>query len=686
MQPDGAQRKLAAILFTDIVGSTAVTARSESSGLALRDRHRALVRTQVERCHGRFIEAPGDESLSTFESAVDAVQAALTIQHHLNDDAYLQVRIGIHLGETIFRGDEVFGDGVNIAARIRELAEPGQVLVSDEIAHAVQNQPNLRAASRGEHELRGVEHPVTVHAVSGTPAEATAVPPVRPESLAAPVWLLPVAAFLLVSLAIGVGWGLYRPTPTDDPIRSIAVLPLENLSGDPEQEYFADGMTEAVISDLAKLKGMRVISRTSVMQYKHARRSLPEIGRELAVDAIVEGSVLRSGDRVRITAQLIDARSDHHLWSESYERDLVDVLQLQAEIANAIALAVAGELVPAVGGGAPIAMQVDPRAFEAYLRGRQYLERGAKSGHRRAVQSFQKAVEIEPEWASAWGALSSALTCSCNWTTPAEGMARARAAAERALELDPQNAEGHTALGLVQFFHDWDRDSAQQSFRRAIELQPSLPWARYGYAVALSITGQAEAAVEQEEFRRALDPLGARSNLANLYEAVGRFEEAEVTREKALAAEPNSPGVLRSVGNAFCARGGRQRGLELLSRARSLEPDDSRALADLAWCTAVSGRHDEARVMLAELDALSAQTYVDPAQLALVHSALGELDAAISELERAVEVRAMYLPAVLRDSRFEALQRDPRFGVIMAPVVRSFRPAGSGDRVPTAGA
>ncbi len=219
MPPQAAERRLAAIMFSDIVGSTAVTARSEPAGLALRDRHRDLVRSQVDRYHGRFIEAPGDECLATFESALDSVNCALAMQQALEDAADLQVRIGIHMGETVFRGDEVFGDGVNIAARIITLAEPTEVYVSTEVADALRNQPSLELSSRGEHELKNVGRPIVVFEVRGQAGPPSAEPA--------------------------------RAAGTEE-IRSIAVLPLENL-GSPEQEYVADGVTDALIESLARV-------------------------------------------------------------------------------------------------------------------------------------------------------------------------------------------------------------------------------------------------------------------------------------------------------------------------------------------------------------------------------------------------------------------------------------------------
>ncbi len=266
----GSERRLAAILFTDIVGSTAVTARSEADGMKLRDRHRELVRPFVEQHHGSFIEAPGDESLSTFESAVDAVQCALAIQQVVDADPELQLHIGIHQSETVFRGNEVFGDGVNIAARICGLSDGRTPYISDEVQHAVQNQTNLSFESLGEHEFKNVPRPVPVYRVTGTAQPPRRLSALHRYGIRRPGRWLTAALVMLAVIGLGV-WSRYGPVSDLAPIRSLAVLPLENLSGDPEQEYFSDGMTEALISDLARISSLGVISRTSVMQYKRAR-------------------------------------------------------------------------------------------------------------------------------------------------------------------------------------------------------------------------------------------------------------------------------------------------------------------------------------------------------------------------------------------------------------------------------
>ncbi len=313
--PDPVERRLAAIMFTDIVGYTALMAESEEKGLRVRERHRALVRPLVQRYRGEAIEARGDESLSVFPSVLDAVNCGLALQAETRHEPELALHIGVHLGDVVLLQGEVSGDGVNIASRICALSDRAALYISGEVHQAVRNQPNFEATPVGEHQLKNVGRPVHVFRVHG---EAGAPSP-EPTSTAA---------------------------PARGPIQSVAVLPLENLSGDPSQEYFADGLTEALIGDLAQIGSLRVISRTSIMQYKGARRPLPEIARELNVEGIIEGTVLRAGERVRITAQLIRASTDEHIWAERYDRDLTDVLALQSEVAEAVAREVEASLTP----------------------------------------------------------------------------------------------------------------------------------------------------------------------------------------------------------------------------------------------------------------------------------------------------------------------------------------------------
>ena len=301
-------------------------ARDEEAGRAARSRHEAVVRPLVSRYSGQWIERTGDETLSSFPSALDAVNCALAIQAELDGDPDLRLRVGIHHGDVTFDADGVSGDGVNVAARVRPLAKPGGICITGDVHHSVRGRPDLVFEALVEQEFKNVDHPVAVYSVTGTAAAPRPVAKPAPVSRGRAFPRAGRAAVALVLIAVGAGWWLYRPSPDLAPIRSIAVLPLENLSGDPEQEYFADGMTEALIGELAKLGSLSVVSRTSVMQYKQSDKSLPEIAQKLGVEGVVEGTVIREADRIRVTAQLIDARSDLHVWADRFDREVGSVL------------------------------------------------------------------------------------------------------------------------------------------------------------------------------------------------------------------------------------------------------------------------------------------------------------------------------------------------------------------------
>jgi TolB-like protein/class 3 adenylate cyclase len=413
------ERRLAAILSADVVGYSRLMAEAEGETVRTLSRYRDEVGILVPDHRGRVVDFTGDNFLAEFPAALDAVRAAVEIQRvvrALNADLpaerRMEFRIGVHLGDIRVEGERIYGDGVNIAARLQALAEPGGICISAEVQRQVHHKLQLGYDDLGEQSVKNVPDPVHVYRVrleTETALLDTSPRPLRKGALAA-------ALLLLVGLAAWAGWrmlGSRMAGPAaaiSSPIRSLAVLPLQNISGDPEQQYFADGMTEALISDLGRVGSLRVISRTSAMQYQGVHRPLPEIARELNVDAIIEGTVLRVGNEVRITAQLIDARSDHHLWSESYQRDFQDLLALQGEVAHAITEKIELELTPQEQARLRQTKRVDPKAYEAYLRGLQVFDRRTPASHTTAAEYFEEAARAAPDFAAPYAALADTFT------------------------------------------------------------------------------------------------------------------------------------------------------------------------------------------------------------------------------------------------------------------------------------
>jgi TolB-like protein/class 3 adenylate cyclase/Tfp pilus assembly protein PilF len=657
------RRRLAAVMFTDLVGYTAMMAESEAKALLARERHRTLVKEKITEFRGEWIEERGDEALATFESAVDAVRCALAIQGALREDPGLRLRIGIHLGDVVFDGGQVYGDGVNLASRIRAVAEPAGICISVDLYHAVRNQPGLRVRSLGLHRLKNAGAPLELFAVS------SAVGAVAPRR-AAWRWARLAAISLGALAALAAAYLLSRSlwTSTGSPqIRSLAVLPLENLSRNPEEEYFADGMTEALISDLAKIGPLRVISRTSVMQYKGARKPLPEITRELDVDAVVEGSVLRVGDRARISAQLIEAATDKHLWAESYERDLRDVLAMQSEIARAIAREVRVTLTAAEGARLASAPRVHPEAYESYLKGRYHWNRRTGESVRKGIAFFERAIEIDPSYAAAYAGLADSYAIvgsfSFGGLPPREAMPRAKAAGEKALEIDPHNAEAYTSLGAVSLWYEWDWSKAKQAYERAIELDPSLAQARQWLSDYWHAMGRLDEAIAEARRGLQIDPLSLILNavLGAYYNDAGLYDEGIEQLKKALEIDPHFAFAREFLGVAYAEKARYEEAIAELDAAIEDSGGNPGAMAVLGWVHGLAGRREEALRTAEALMELSKRTYIHPTDLAMVYAGLGERDEAFRWLERAYEERSRFLIYLRTTGAFQDLHSDPRF-------------------------
>ena len=666
MEPEGAGRRLAAIMFTDIVGYTALMAESEQRGHRVRERQAAILRPLVDQYGGDWVQQVGDETLSSFGSATDAVNCALAIQAALQDEPELRVRVGIHLGEIVSREGSVHGDGVNIAARIRPLAEPGGICVSDEVQHTIRNQENIEATPLGEHELKNVGRPVSVYALSGTPA---APAPVQRAARPARAGSRPVALAIIAALVLaGLGWwGLDRATVSASPIRSIAVLPLENISGDPEQEYFADGMTEALIGALARIGALRVISRTSVMRYKQSDKSLPEIARELDVDGVIEGTVMRAGDRVRITAQLIDARNDTHLWSDRYDRDLSEILALQSEVARTVAEQVRLELTSQERAALVETTLVDPGAHDLYLRARHHLSAAMYSvpERREAIAYFEKTVEADPSHARAWAGLASAhLAMLTSWRGREVALREARAAALEAIRLDSTLGSAHTTLGLVHLFHDWDWAGAETELGRARELSPNDPATFASYSLYLAVLGRHEEAIAAQQQATLRSPLDRSLRLeyaARLYYA-RRYEEAIEEWQKILDLNPDLPrGALGSLWAVTYWELGRE------EEAFAALQEVARALGAEQVADARARAYEEGGFRAAYRAGIEAwmpaahEGRFPSFAVAAGWARLGEADLAMEWLDRAYRLRDPFIPFLNATPMFDPLRSDPRF-------------------------
>ena len=455
-------------------------------------------------------------------------------------------------------------------------------------------------------------------------------------------------------------------------IQALAVLPLADLSGDAERDYFADGMTEALITSLAKIKALRVISRTSAMQYKGARKSLPQIARELNVDAVIEGSVLRSGERVRIAAQLIQASSDQHLWAESYERDFRDILSLQSEIARQIANEVRIVLTPEERERLGTARSVDPEAHELYLKARYNWNKRTEESVKKALSYFLRAIDSDPTYAQGYAGLADSYNILgyYNALSPTEAYSKAKAAAYRALELDNSLAEPHAALGVVKRDFEWDWCGAKNEFQRAIELNPVYVESYHWRATLLSMLGQHVEAIHEKNTALTMDPLSVviRTDLARMFYHHRDYDQSLDHYRAALDMDPNHAFAHLWLAHVYEQKGSFEQAISELRAGVDHCDNSPYALAKLAHGYAVAGRRDEGLVLLKQLKALFSQRYVSPYDIAMIHVGLQENEEAFAWLRRALDQRSLWLGYLNVEPQMDSLRSDSRFQELLRRV------------------
>jgi TolB-like protein/tetratricopeptide (TPR) repeat protein/DNA-binding winged helix-turn-helix (wHTH) protein len=460
-------------------------------------------------------------------------------------------------------------------------------------------------------------------------------------------------------------WGPNRSRPAEVTIRSLAVLPLENLSGDASQDYFADGMTEELIARLGQISTLRVTSRTSAMTYKNVRRPLLEIARELNVEAVVEGSVLRSGDQVRITAQLIEVHDDRHMWADSYIGDVRDTLALQSRVAYAIACQVRTTLNGQEQATLRTSRMVDPVAFEAYLKGRYFLNKRTGDNLRMAISYFNQAIETDQSNAEAWSGLADAYTLSGDWKYSVlsrhDAFPKARAAATKALSLDDNLSEAHASLAFALDLYGWDWDAAEREYERAIALNPGYATARQWFAWHLIMRGRNSEAIVEIKKAESLDPLSLiiSADVADALCVAHLYDESILQSRKTLALDPNFGVGHYELGQALAQKGMHDEAIAAFQKAIQLSGHSAAFDSNLAYVHGISGRTAEAMKTVQDLRTRLDRDPSTDVDIALIYMGLGDHDQAMTWLNKAYEAR--FKASILRRPAFDPLRSDPRF-------------------------
>ncbi len=623
-------------MFTDMVGYSALAQSNEATALELLDRHNATLRPIFRKYAGREVKTVGDAFLVEFESALDAVRCAFEIQQSLHDAnagteaaRRIEVRIGIHVGDVVQTGGDVLGDAVNIASRIQPLAAPGGICLTQQVVDQVANKIPHPLARLPPTPLKNIRSPVTVYRV---------VPP----------------------------WESARSLPISvEPVgeRQLAVLPLANISPDPTDAYFADGLTEELISVLSQVRGLCVIARTSVMPYKTAPKSVAQVGAELGVDTVLEGSVRKAGNRLRITLQLVDVSTQRHIWASSYNREVDDVFAVQTDIAERTADALRLELDTVRGGRR--APTTNLAAYDLYLRGQAALSLPwgdpTSIPIDEAVRYFERATQLDPTFAEAFAAWGNAYVLAAGDTIPMSlAIPKARELVDRALKLDPASSDGHAALANLTFQYDHAWPLAEAEFRRAIELNPSNLAAHRFFGMMLFALGRFDEAKALVRRAIQLDPAGRMGGLLAWIEfESGNFGEALRFGEQVREQHPTEAAPHLILGTYYVALG------RLAEAKREADvpfegaSDDDRF--DHALLNAMVGRPEEAREVIARVKSGHFGTYVSASHLAMLYSALGEASMALDLLEKDYREGDRVLWLWSRGAFFDPIRNDPRF-------------------------
>ena len=628
------ERRLAAIMFTDMVGYTSLSERNEALGLELLEEHRGLLRPLFPKHNGREVKTMGDAFLVEFASPLEALRCAFDIQQLLNElgvtrppEKRILLRIGIHLGDVVHNKNDVHGDAVNVASRIEPLASPGGIAITEQVYHQIRNKFEFPFVSLGQQSLKNVHDPVEVYRV-----------------------VLP--------------WEVQLGGEPILEKRRIAVMPFTNISPDPRDEYFADGMTEELISTLSRIGELRVISRTSVMHYKGTSKNLGEIARELGVGSILEGSVRKASDDLRITAQLIDTGNDEHLWSQDYDRRLENVFAIQREIAQSVAEVLKVRLLSGEKKSIEKKPTENTEAYSLYLKGRYFWNERVRDSNDKAVKCFEEAVKLDPNYALAYSGLADCylIRGDRGWLSPREAVPKGKAHALRAIELDPTLAEGHASLGLA-FLQEWAWQEAEKEFEKTIQLNQSYASAYQWYGVYLSFAGRYEEAKERTERASELDPLSSviAGNLWLRLLTLGKPDRAMEQFRRLVRLNPDSDQVHSILSMIKLMDSNFEDSISEAEKASALLKGDLGLKSQLGFVYGMGGRKDQANKILNELKEAGKNEYVPSFWVAAVLFGLERCDEAFKYMERAFEEHSIGLFQFRNFPWFEKFRADPRW-------------------------
>ena len=619
-------RRLAAIMFTDIQGYTALMQQNEKKAIQIRNKHRRVFKTITEKHKGKILQYYGDGTLSVFDSAIDAVKCGIEMQLDFQLDPIVPVRIGIHTGDIIFNEEEIIGDGVNVASRIESLAVPGSVFISEKVYDEIKNQESIKTSILKKFKLKNVDKPMEVHAISNKG--------------------------LVVPKAMDLKGNASPEVSPDKLERSIAVLAFENMSGDEGQEYFSDGISEEILNALSKVEALKVAGRTSAFSFKGKNEDIRVIGDKLNVNMILEGSVRKAGNKVRITAQLINVTDGFHIWSETYDRELEDIFAVQEDIANRIVDKLRLQFI-----GAYESRTQNIEAYELLLKGSYFLNRGYE-GKTKAMSYFINAAELDPLYAKAHAYIGESYIhyVGINLMSAGDAYTRARTSAQKAIDLNPYEARAHMVLAFIHLFYDWDWEATRSEYQKAIQygLPEQNEFITYYY---IFLNQDYDRAINVSKQILETEPLHVESHcqLGLCYYFSRRFEEALVSFNTALELDPNFSDGHNWKGIVLGYLGKFKEAIESLEKALEITKGLGMANLDLIRVKIQMGQKDEA------MRKIKSTKFTDPGDAAHLYTLLGMHDAAIFWLDKAYEERSAMMVTLKHSWMWDSIRGDPRF-------------------------
>ena len=632
-------RKLVAIMFADMTGFTAMMQEDEAKAKILRNRQQQTLENLIPGHNGTIVQFFGDGTLSIFDSAIDAVKCGIEIQKELQKEPKVKLRIGIHSGDVVYDTKGLYGDCVNIASRIESISVPGGVLISDKIFDEVKNHVDIKTVPLGKVNLKNVKRPIEVHAIAN-------------EGLVIPT-----------TVQIGIKAGSDK---------SIAILPFVNMSADPENEYFSDGISEEILNSLTHVEGIRVTARTSSFSFKGKNEDVREIGNKLGVSNVLEGTVRRAGKKIRINVQLISAVDGYQIWSEAYDSELEDIFQVQDEIACKIVnrlkvnFAVNEKTEPVIK---PSTENIE--AYNLYLKGRYYWNKSNPEDILRAIKTFEEAIQLDPNFALPYCALSYCYSFmgSSGLMPPAEAYPKAKDCTLKAIELDPNHAESHLSLATIKFYHNWDFEGAEASLKKAADLGLNSSLFNQVHGWFLIAIGNFEKAIEKIQQALALDPLSLplMSTLGDAYSFAGRFEEGLAQYNKLIELEPNFRRGFEGRGMIYLAMGENEKAVKDFEQYHKLVGHPLKGLSSLGHAYAAAGQTEKA---LEVVEKLKLREQNEPGVLlhmdyAFLYSGMKQFDLAFDYLNKTYDQRmgiaCLGMIFCIRYPMLNELKSDPRF-------------------------